>query len=109
MKTSTKSDPLDTWIIWVGQVGEVVGVTLDRDPAAWGGCEDGGWYPQAAPKLSQQVSARGAVDSPPVPLTLWVGASPLVTLLLRLTLLAYPPRPTYLTVGREWGDGTEWG
>ena len=65
----------------------------------WGGCEDGGWYPRAAPKLSQ-VSAREAVDSTTVPLTPWVGAHPLVTLLLRLTLLAYPPSPTYLTVGR---------
>ena len=26
---------------------------------AWGGCEDGGWYPRAAPKPSQ-VSAREA-------------------------------------------------
>ena len=56
---------------------------------AWGGCEDGGWYPRAAPKLSQ-VSAREAVDSTPVLPSLWVGAYPLVTLLLRLTLLAYP-------------------
>ena len=33
----------------------------------------------------------------------------MVTLLLRLTLLAYPLSPTYLTVGRKWGGGAEWG
>ena len=75
---------------------------------AWGGCEDGGWYPRAAPKLSQ-VSAREAVDSAPVPPSLWVGAYPLVTLLLRLTLLAYPLSSTYLTVAHDEGGGTEWG
>ena len=87
-------------------MGEVVWDTLGRLP--WGGCEDGGWCPRAAPKLSQ-VSAREAVDSTPVPLTLWVGAYPLVTLLLRLTLLAYPLSPTYLTVAHEGGGGAEWG
>ena len=33
----------------------------------------------------------------------------MVTLLLRLTLLAYPLRSTYLTVAHEGGGGTEWG
>ena len=49
------------------------------------------------------------MDSAPVLLTPWVGAYPLVTLLLRLTLLAYPLSPTYLTVAHEEGDGAEWG
>ena len=40
---------------------------------------------------------------------LWVGAHPMVTLLLRLTLLAYPLSPTELTVAHDEGDGTEWG
>ena len=33
----------------------------------------------------------------------------MVTLLLRLTLLAYPLSSTYLTVAHDEGDGTEWG
>ena len=33
----------------------------------------------------------------------------MVTLLLRLTLLACPLSPTYLTVAHEEGGGTEWG
>ena len=49
------------------------------------------------------------MDSAPVPPSLWVGAYPLVTLLLRLTLLAYPLSSTYLTVAHDEGGGTEWG
>ena len=33
----------------------------------------------------------------------------MVTLLLRLTLLAYPLGSTYLTVAHDEGGGTEWG
>ena len=33
----------------------------------------------------------------------------MVTLLLRLTLLAYPLSSTYLTVDHDGGDGAEWG
>ena len=33
----------------------------------------------------------------------------MVTLLLRLTLLAYPPSSTQLTVAHDEGGGTEWG
>ena len=33
----------------------------------------------------------------------------MVTLLLRLTLLAYPLRSTWLTVARDEGGGAEWG
>ena len=61
------------------------------------------------PPSSPKALSGEAVDSAPVPPSLWVGAYPLVTLLLRLTLLAYPLGSTYLTVDHDGGDGTEWG
>ena len=62
--------------------GEVVGVTLDR----LGWLRGWGVVPPSSPK----ALSGEAVDLAPVPPSLWVGAYPLVTLLLRLTLLAYP-------------------
>ena len=68
----------------------------------------GGGTPEQ-PQSSLRSRRERQVDSAPVPPSLWVGAYPLVTLLLRLTLLAYPLRSTYLTVAHEEGGGTEWG
>ena len=65
--------------------------------------------PPSSPKALSGLGERGSGLSTSATPLLWVGAYPLVTLLLRLTMLAYPPRPTYLTVGRYWGDGTDWG
>ena len=86
MKTSLKSDPLDTWIIWVAQPGEVVGVTLDR----LGWLQGWGVVPPSSPKALSGLGERGSGLSTSATPLLWVGAYPLVTLLLRLTLLAYP-------------------
>ena len=61
------------------------------------------------PEQPQSPPRRGSGLSTSATPLLWVGAYPLVTLLLRLTLLAYPLRPTYQTVARYEGGGTEWG
>ena len=59
---------------------------------AWGGCEDGGWYPRAAPKLSQ-VSAREAVDSAPVLPPLLGGGIPYGGTVAEANIAGLPPKP----------------
>ena len=71
------------------QPGEVVGVTLDR----LGWLQRGGWYPLAAPKLSQ-VSAREVVDSATVspPLALG-GGIPFGDTAAEANIAGLPPKP----------------
>ena len=73
-----------------------MGGTLDR----LGWLRGRGVVPSSSPKALSGLGERGSGLSTSATPLLWVGAYPLVTLLLRLTLLAYPPSPTYLTVGR---------
>ena len=88
----------------MGQKGEVVGVTPDR----LGWLRGWGVVPPSSSKALSGLGERGSgLSTSATPL--WVGAYPLVTLLLRLTLLAYPLGSTYLTVAHDEGDGTEWG
>ena len=72
--------------MWVGQVGEVVGATPERP----GWLRGRGVVPPSSPKALSGLGERGSGLSTSATPLLWVGAYPLVTLLLRLTLLAYP-------------------
>ena len=69
----------------------------------------GGTPEQPQSSLRSRRERQVKVDSAPVPPSLWVGAYPLVTLLLRLTLLAHPLGSTCLTVAHDGGGGAEWG